>query len=80
MKCGRCGVEILREHGYVQTIVHGTAKGPNGQQPAQLNVPYCTWFCAAVAFDLCCLKTLESTPMVTQMPQCQSWLAEHNGV
>lgn len=75
MTCGRCHVEIIREHGFVQIIAHGT-----GESPGRLDIPYCTWFCAAVAMDLCALKTLESTPMVTQMGQCMSWLAEHGEV
>jgi hypothetical protein len=72
MKCGRCHVEIVRAMGYIQIIAHGTSVSPG-----RLEVSYCTWFCAAVAMDLCALKTLETTPMVTQMPQCRSWVAEH---
>lgn len=72
MICGRCHVEIIPAHGYVQIIAHG-----GGQSPGRLNIPYCTWFCAAVAMDLCALKTLESTPMVKDMAQCRSWLSEH---
>ncbi len=72
MKCGRCSVEIIRSNGYIETIAHGS-----GQYPGQARVGYCTWFCAAVAFDLCALKTLETAPAVTQLPQCRSWLAEH---
>lgn len=72
MNCGRCGVEVIRAHGFVQIIAHGTS-----ESPGRLDVPYCTWFCAAVAMDLCSLKTIQTTPMVTQMPQCRSWLAEH---
>lgn len=72
MKCGRCHVEIIRSNGFVEIAAHGS-----GQSPGLARIPYCTWFCAAVAMDLCALKTLESVPLVKDMPQCRSWLAEH---
>lgn len=77
LKCAYCKVDILREHGYLVIMAYPNLVPGGAQQP--IGLPYCTWFCAAVAMDLCALKTLESVPMVSNLPACQNWVSEHNG-
>ena len=78
MKCARCGVEIDKGSGYIEIIAYGNVSRSMVDVPARIQTAFCTWFCAAVAMDLCALKALETVATVQEMPQCRSWLAEHN--
>jgi hypothetical protein len=74
VKCLRCGVEIVKAHGFVELRV--TANAESGGR--HVTTAFCTFFCAAIGLDLMCLQSIEKVAEVTMMPQCQNWIQEHN--
>ena len=74
MRCLRCKVQIIKDHGFVEVRV--TANRESGG--SHVTASYCTFFCAAIALDLMALASIEKVAEVTAMPQCQNWIQEHN--